>query len=80
MLVLCFDDGIIPDRGYTPGYLALAESVKNGTGFTLDGRTPTAFRGPLYPVFLAGVLSLPDAGISFPFRRIFAASIAFIRL
>lgn len=62
MLLFCLDDGIIPDKGDSPGYLALAESVKNGTGFTLDGRIPTASRGPLYPVFLAGVLSLPGAG------------------
>lgn len=43
----------------------LARSVAAGHGLTLDGVTPTVFRPPLYPLFLAGVAfggeSLRDA-------------------
>ena len=61
--LLCFDDGLVHVRGDSPDYLAIAESLKNGDGFSLDGERPTASRMPLYPMFLAGVLSLPGAGL-----------------
>lgn len=34
-------------------YHAIAESLRAGTGFSMDGRVPTAWRPPLYPVALA---------------------------
>ena len=58
-----FDDGHVPDTGNSPDYLMLAESVKEGNGFTFDGYNPTAEYVPIYPAFLAGVLLLPGAGI-----------------
>jgi len=39
-------------------YRSLAGHLLEGGGFSTDGRTPTAFRPPGYPVFLAGVLGL----------------------
>lgn len=39
------------------GYIALARNLANGHGFTSSGPgNPTAYRPPLYPLFLAGVL------------------------
>ncbi len=39
------------------GYLALAESVVSGRGFSWEGR-PTAYRPPLYPLVLAPIVAL----------------------
>src|SRR5712692_4946354 len=38
-------------------YVRLASTVANGMGFTYAGQ-PTAFRPPLYPLFLAGMMKL----------------------
>jgi len=53
----------VPSSGDPPNYLAIAESLRSGRGFSLDGVNPTATRMPVYPLFLAGVLSLPGAGV-----------------
>jgi 4-amino-4-deoxy-L-arabinose transferase-like glycosyltransferase len=37
------------------GYLAIAANLRDGNGFSSDGRQPTAFRPPLYPLFLAAM-------------------------
>ena len=50
------------DSGDTPSYITIARSLAGGQGYTLDGRNPIATRMPLYPVFLAGVFSIPNAG------------------
>jgi 4-amino-4-deoxy-L-arabinose transferase-like glycosyltransferase len=42
------------EHGYT-FFFALAQSIAGGNGFSLDGVQPTAFRVPLYPMFLAAV-------------------------
>lgn len=48
-------------RGGAEDYSILAQSLVMGHGLSLDGKTLTAFRPPLYPLFLAGLLSLaPD--------------------
>ncbi len=39
-------------------YLPLARSLASGAGFTQHGR-PTAYRPPLYPLFLAPLVSVP---------------------
>ncbi|MCW5959941.1 MAG: glycosyltransferase family 39 protein [Pyrinomonadaceae bacterium] len=39
------------------GYDAIAQSLVSGGGFAIDGE-PTAFRTPVYPMFLAAVYSL----------------------
>jgi 4-amino-4-deoxy-L-arabinose transferase-like glycosyltransferase len=39
-------------------YDALAESIRQGQGYTWYGGIPTAFRAPVYPLFLALVYSL----------------------
>jgi 4-amino-4-deoxy-L-arabinose transferase-like glycosyltransferase len=41
-------------NGYT-FYFALAQNVAAGNGFSLDGAHPTAFRVPVYPMFLAAL-------------------------
>ncbi len=45
-------------------YLAIAESLRTGGGFSTDGQTPTAFRPPLYPLMLAVVLPIGEVGIA----------------
>lgn len=40
-------------RADSGGYLALADSMRAGRGFTLDGTAPDATRTPGYPAFLA---------------------------
>lgn len=40
------------------GYRAIAEILRDGQGFSRDGEHPTAFRPPLYPLFLAAALSI----------------------
>jgi 4-amino-4-deoxy-L-arabinose transferase-like glycosyltransferase len=42
------------ENGYTFFFL-LAENIAVGNGIAFDGRPPTAFRVPLYPLFLAAV-------------------------
>jgi 4-amino-4-deoxy-L-arabinose transferase-like glycosyltransferase len=42
------------EHGYT-FFFALAQSIAAGNGVSLDGVQPTAFRVPLYPMFLAAV-------------------------
>jgi len=44
-------------------YLALATSLLNGDGFCLKDHIPSARRPPLYPMFLAAVLSFPGASL-----------------
>lgn len=41
-------------NGYT-FYFELARNLSSGRGFSFDGESPTAFRVPLYPIFLAAV-------------------------
>jgi 4-amino-4-deoxy-L-arabinose transferase-like glycosyltransferase len=40
------------DNGYS-FYVALSKNIAAGNGFAFDGGEPTAFRVPLYPMFLA---------------------------
>jgi 4-amino-4-deoxy-L-arabinose transferase-like glycosyltransferase len=42
------------ENGYTFFY-ALAQNIAAGNGISVDGRFPTAFRVPLYPIFLSVV-------------------------
>jgi 4-amino-4-deoxy-L-arabinose transferase-like glycosyltransferase len=42
------------ENGYT-FFFALAQNIAAGNGVSLDGDLPTAFRVPLYPMFLAAV-------------------------
>jgi 4-amino-4-deoxy-L-arabinose transferase-like glycosyltransferase len=42
------------ENGYT-FYFQLAQNVAAGNGLTFDGQPPTAFRVPVYPLFLATV-------------------------
>jgi len=63
LLLVYFDGGSVPITGDAPNYLAIADSLREGKGFSLNGQDPTATRMPLYPLFLAGVLSLPEAGM-----------------
>ncbi|MFQ5733450.1 MAG: ArnT family glycosyltransferase [Planctomycetaceae bacterium] len=35
------------------GYRAIADNLRTGDGFSFDGERPTAYRPPLYPLFLA---------------------------
>lgn len=58
-----FNASLIPVDGDSSDYLALADSLREGKGFSINGQDPTATRMPLYPLFLAGILSLPEAGI-----------------
>lgn len=53
----------IPVDGDTPSYLAIARSLAEGKGYSMDGAGPTAIRMPLYPFFLAGILSVPGTGV-----------------
>jgi len=53
----------VPTSGDPPSYLAIAESLRLGKGFSLDGVNPTATRMPVYPLFLAGILSFPGADV-----------------
>lgn len=62
-LLFSFDDGVVPAAGDSPQYLTIAESLRGGNGFSLNGHDPTASRMPLYPLFLAGILSLPHASV-----------------
>jgi len=39
-------------------YFAIAGNLVHGRGYSLDGRTPTAFRPPGYPLFLAPFIAL----------------------
>lgn len=52
----------LPIEGDTPSYIAIARSLAEGKGFTIDGTVPTAVRMPLYPLFLAGLYSIPGSG------------------
>ncbi len=63
LALLCFDDGTIPVGGDSQAYLAIAESLREGNGFSLNGKDPTSTRMPLYPLFLAGILTSPGAGV-----------------
>jgi len=45
-------------------YLALAESLLNGQGFSFEGR-PTAYRPPLYPILLTPMVALMGSGKAF---------------
>ena len=48
------------------GYLELAKSLYQGTGFRFDADGPSIFhRPPLYPVLLLPFMGLPEAGIKF---------------
>lgn len=52
--VIYFSEDLSVDRD---AYLGIAESLVDGRGFASKGSTqPTAFRPPLYPLMLAGVL------------------------
>ncbi len=62
VLLLC-DDGSLPQQGDTHQYLAIAQSLRQGNGYSLDGSEPTASRMPLYPLFLSSVLSLPGSSV-----------------
>jgi len=42
-------------------YGLIAKSIVSGTGFALDGNTPTAHRPPLYPLFLSILLHVSDS-------------------
>lgn len=54
--VIYFSDDLSIDRD---AYLGIAESLADGRGFASKGFTqPTAFRPPLYPLMLAGVLRM----------------------
>ena len=53
---LTLDVGIALDDMFQ--YDALAESIRLGQGYTWYGGIPTAFRAPLYPLFLAIIYSL----------------------
>lgn len=61
LTILCLCDGtvLIELGADSRDYLAIAESLREGNGFSLNGQDPTAKRMPLYPLFLAGILSLP---------------------
>lgn len=50
------------------GYNKLALSLTSGHGLTYDMKNPTLFRGPIYPLFLAGVYSI--FGYNFMIARI----------
>jgi len=39
-------------------YAIIAGNLARGTGYSLDGIHPTAFRTPVYPLFLAGIIAL----------------------
>jgi 4-amino-4-deoxy-L-arabinose transferase-like glycosyltransferase len=54
---------VVPSTGDTPSYLAIARSLAEGKGFSLEGVFPTASRMPLYPLFLSGIISIPGAGL-----------------
>lgn len=64
LILIWFGVGVPLDAGDAPSYLAIARSLAEGHGYTLDGITPTALRTPLYPIFLAMVFSLPGAEIT----------------
>jgi len=50
--VVCFSGMPVSGGGDDTVYCALAQSVRSGQGFSVDGR-PCAQRGPAYPLFLA---------------------------
>lgn len=51
----------VPDEG---DYRSIAKHVAEGKGFTIDGQTPTAYRPPLYPLFLAIVYRMNERPLS----------------
>lgn len=59
LALLPWGAGFPSDSGDAPSYLAIARSLAAGTGFSLDGVSPTASRTPLYPLFLAAVSAIP---------------------
>jgi len=76
LTLLRFDNSIVPSGGDSQAYLAIAGSLRAGNGFSLNGQTPTATRMPFYPLFLASILSLPDAGVrTIQFFQIFIDSL-----
>lgn len=54
VILLVRSDNLTIDRD---AYLAIAENLVNGHGFCSIPGSPTAFRPPVYPLFLAGCLT-----------------------
>lgn len=48
---------ILPEKD-SVHYDAIGLNLALGQGFSLDGEKPTALRGPVYPLFLAGIYAL----------------------
>ncbi|MCE5250153.1 glycosyltransferase family 39 protein [bacterium] len=56
--LLVLSDVTIPERGDSPVYMSIAQSIASGKGYSYDGVKSTALRMPLYPLFLAGIITI----------------------